>query len=95
MTAMGLPDSEKLAIYMTVAGVLHLGNVTFEESAEDTKGGCQVSKGSIGSLKLAAQLLGCEEDQLRESLITRIMQAAGSKGSLIKYVYRHSVSSLL
>jgi myosin-6 len=38
MTSMGLSDAEKLAIYTTVAGVLHLGNVAFEENVEDSKG---------------------------------------------------------
>jgi len=31
MTHMGLSDAEKLAIYGIVAGVLHLGNIMFEE----------------------------------------------------------------
>lgn len=31
MTHMGLSDAEKLAIYGIVAGVLHLGNIVFEE----------------------------------------------------------------
>jgi len=31
MTHMGLSDSEKLAIYGIVAGVLHLGNIMFED----------------------------------------------------------------
>lgn len=50
-------------------------------------GGCKVSNASVNSLKLAASLLGCEEAQLQECLITRFMQASrgGSKGTLIKY----------
>ena len=38
MTKMGLSDNEKLAIYTVVAGVLHLGNISFEENTEDSKG---------------------------------------------------------
>ena len=38
MTHMGLTDDEKLAIYTIIAGVLHLGNISFEESLDDTKG---------------------------------------------------------
>ena len=38
MTNMGMNDNEKLAIYQVVAGVLHLGNIMFEEDQEDTKG---------------------------------------------------------
>lgn len=39
MTMMGMSDAEKMAIYTVVAGVLHLGNVEFEEEQEGTKGG--------------------------------------------------------
>ena len=38
MSHMGLSDSEKLAIYTIIAGVLHLGNVSFEDNTDDTKG---------------------------------------------------------
>lgn len=38
MTLMGMSDKEKMAIYTVVAGVLHLGNVEFEEEQESTKG---------------------------------------------------------
>ena len=34
MTAMGMTDNEKLNIYTIVAGVLHLGNVFFEDDPE-------------------------------------------------------------
>jgi len=33
MTRMGMSDGEKLGIYGIVAGVLHLGNVCFEDDA--------------------------------------------------------------
>ena len=38
MSHMGMNDNEKMAIYTIVAGVLHLGNVTFEEDENSTKG---------------------------------------------------------
>jgi len=37
MTQMGLNEAEKLGIYGIVAGVLHLGNISFEEDP-DSKG---------------------------------------------------------
>ncbi len=37
MTQMGMTEDEKLAIYTIVAGVLHLGNIEFEED-EGAKG---------------------------------------------------------
>jgi len=38
MTHMGLSDADKLAIYTIIAGVLHLGNISFEESHDDSTG---------------------------------------------------------
>ena len=38
MTSMGMSDDEKLAIYTVVAGVLHLGNICFEEDDKGQKG---------------------------------------------------------
>ena len=37
MTNMGMSNDEKMAIYVVVAGVLHLGNIQFEEN-EGAKG---------------------------------------------------------
>lgn len=41
MSQMGLNESEKLGIYGIVAGVLHLGNICFEEDTE-SKGRRQI-----------------------------------------------------
>jgi len=38
MTHMGMSDDDKLAIYTIIAGVLHLGNVSFEDSQDDSTG---------------------------------------------------------
>ena len=38
MTHMGLSDKEKLDIYTIIAGVMHLGNVSFEDNHDDTTG---------------------------------------------------------
>ena len=38
MTKMGVSDADKMAIFNLVAGVLHLGNITFEEDHNDTTG---------------------------------------------------------
>lgn len=39
MTHMGMSNEEKHSIYSTIAGVLHLGNITFEDPLDDTTGG--------------------------------------------------------
>lgn len=41
MTKMGMTDPEKMAVYTLVAAVLHMGNISFEENHEDSKGGCR------------------------------------------------------
>ena len=38
LATVGLGDKERLNIYTTVAAVLHLGNVAFEDNPEDRKG---------------------------------------------------------
>ncbi|KAG7159253.1 Unconventional myosin-VI-like, partial [Homarus americanus] len=72
----GLNNQERLAIYTTVASVLHLGNISFEDNPEDTKGGCMVSPGSEGSLKTAAALMGMDPSELNQALLSRVMQTS-------------------
>ncbi|XP_069956344.1 unconventional myosin-VI isoform X2 [Cherax quadricarinatus] len=81
----GLNNQERLAIYTTVAAVLHLGNVSFEDNPEDTKGGCMVSPGCDGSLKTAAALMGVDSAELNQALLSRVMQTSkgGLKGTVI------------
>ncbi|XP_071535802.1 myosin heavy chain 95F isoform X4 [Panulirus ornatus] len=81
----GLNNQERLAVYTTVAAVLHLGNITFEENPEDTKGGCMVSPGCEGSLKTAASLMGVDPAELSQALLSRVMQTSkgGLKGTVI------------
>uniref|UniRef100_A0A8C5BAQ1 Unconventional myosin-VI n=1 Tax=Gadus morhua TaxID=8049 RepID=A0A8C5BAQ1_GADMO len=85
MKRIGLDDAEKLDLFRVVAGVLHLGNVDFEE-AGSTSGGCTIRNQSSQSLQCCAELLGLEQDDLRVSLTSRIMltSAGGAKGTVIK-----------
>uniref|UniRef100_A0A8C6XYB4 Unconventional myosin-VI n=1 Tax=Naja naja TaxID=35670 RepID=A0A8C6XYB4_NAJNA len=85
MKKIGLNDEEKLDLFRVVAGVLHLGNIDFEE-AGSTSGGCTLKNKSAQSLKFCAKLLGLDEDDLRVSLTTRVMltTAGGTKGTVIK-----------
>lgn len=58
------------------------------KSNDSFLGGCKVKGGSEQSLTTAATLLGVEKDELRDSLISRVMQATkgGVKGTVIKLV---------
>jgi len=83
MTHMALTDNDKLAIYSVIAGVLHLGNVAFEDDPQ-SKGGCKVSGQTEGSLIIAGQFLGCDKDDLKKSLVSRVMQATkGGRGGTV------------
>ncbi|XP_016811373.1 unconventional myosin-VI isoform X6 [Pan troglodytes] len=85
MKKIGLDDEEKLDLFRVVAGVLHLGNIDFEE-AGSTSGGCNLKNKSTQSLEYCAELLGLDQDDLRVSLTTRVMltTAGGTKGTVIK-----------
>ncbi|XP_021099441.1 unconventional myosin-VI isoform X8 [Heterocephalus glaber] len=85
MKKIGLGDEEKLDLFRVVAGVLHLGNIDFEE-AGSTSGGCNLKNRSTQSLEYCAELLGLDQDDLRVSLTTRVMltTAGGTKGTVIK-----------
>ncbi|XP_033874099.3 unconventional myosin-VI-like isoform X2 [Acipenser ruthenus] len=85
MKKIGLDDTEKLDLFRVVAGVLHLGNIDFEE-AGSTSGGCTPKKSSSQTLEYCAELLGLDEEDLRISLTTRVMltTAGGAKGTVIK-----------
>ncbi|CAK6969567.1 myosin VIa isoform X6 [Scomber scombrus] len=85
MKKIGLDDTEKLDLFRVVAGVLHLGNIDFEE-AGSTSGGCAIKNQSSQTVEHCAELLGLEEEDLRVSLTTRVMltSAGGVKGTVIK-----------
>lgn len=71
-----------------VASVLHLGNVAFEDNPEDKKGGCKVCANSEKSLTTAARLMGVDPGELRQALVSRVMQSSrgGLKGTVIMWV---------
>uniref|UniRef100_A0AAQ5Y5I0 Unconventional myosin-VI n=1 Tax=Amphiprion ocellaris TaxID=80972 RepID=A0AAQ5Y5I0_AMPOC len=85
MKKIGLNDTEKLDLFRVVAGVLHLGNIDFEETGSSS-GGCVLKNQSDLTLGYCADLLGLDQDDLRVSLTTRVMltTAGGAKGTVIK-----------
>jgi myosin-6 len=86
MKHLGFGDQERMGTYSLVAAILHLGNIAFEENSEDNKGGCKVVKSAEDSLQMTASLLGVDKEELRDSLVSRVMQATrgGTKGTAIK-----------
>lgn len=89
MTQMGLTAQEKINIYNTVASVLHLGNINFDDDPESTKGGCKITPATEKSLGITAEMLGLEQRELRNALITRILMTkttSSGKGTVIPSV---------
>lgn len=86
MNHLGMTTDERFSVYTIVASVMHLGNIGFEDNHEDTKGGCMISAGTEKSLLIAAKLIGVDKEELREALVSRVMQATrgGVKGTAIK-----------
>lgn len=82
----GQSERQKRAIYRIVAAILHLGNISFEESTDDCKGGCRIKQNheSAEALENAASLLGVDREQLQMGLLSRVMQTnkGGHKGSI-------------
>ncbi|XP_071438694.1 myosin heavy chain 95F isoform X2 [Hetaerina americana] len=85
LARIGLSEKERLSIYTMVAGVLHLGNVTFEDNPEDLKGGSRVCMSAEKSLSVAATLMGVDVEELRQALVSKVMQTSrgGLKGTVI------------
>lgn len=85
LSRVGMTNDEINAVYSIVAGVLHLGNIEFEEDPTDAKGGCKVRGSSADCLHNAARALGVEAGELRMSLVSRLMQSSrgGLKGTAI------------
>lgn len=85
LARIGLTDAERLEVYSTVAAVLHLGNVEFEDDPDDTRGGCRLAASKEKSLVLSAQLLGIDPEDLKQALVSRVMQSSrgGVKGTVI------------
>lgn len=81
----GMSDSERMSVYTTIATVLHIGNISFEDDPDDNRGGCRVTDQSEQSLMITSSLMGLDADELRRALTARVMQATkgGYKGTVI------------
>ena len=74
---LGMSEAERLSIYTTIAVVLHIGNISFEDCEEDNRGGCRVAEDSRPSLLITADLMGLDVAELSDALTTRVIQPTG------------------
>lgn len=93
---MGLSSQDKLNIYSTVAAVLHLGNINFEDDPDSNKGGSQVTSTTERSLSVTSTMLGLDARDLRQALTTRTLMTkttSQNKENIISYVEKHSMEN--
>jgi len=81
MNQMGISQSDAEEFYGIVAGVLHLGNISFKD-ADSTSGGCKVSEESQKSVEITSKLLGLDPESLTEALTNRVMKSAGESDTI-------------
>lgn len=86
MNAVGLTMSQKADIYRVAAAVLHLGNIEFQESTRDKKGGSELTPASERVAADVAKLLGVQPNEISMALTTRVMMTTkgGGMGTLYK-----------
>ncbi|GBG23948.1 Myosin-13 [Hondaea fermentalgiana] len=75
LDALGFDDAEREAIWRTLAGVLHLGNVAFEDHEEEEGDVANVvaAGGNYDPLSSAAEMLGVDAEALERLLIERML----------------------
>ncbi|KAI3385801.1 hypothetical protein SNEBB_000842 [Seison nebaliae] len=78
MSQVGLTADTKFLIYRTIAAILHLGNIQFDES-DDSKDGSRIVDNSKESLELTAQMIDVSIDELKSRLIYRTISSGGTE----------------
>ena len=80
-----MSSDEKMNIYITVAAVLHIGNIEFEDDPDSSKGGCRPNAKGKQALQIVSKMMGLDDVELEKAIISRVMQAhkAGKLGTVI------------
>lgn len=79
LKSLGLSEAEQDGVFAISAGVLHLGNIEFEENVEHASQseGAKIKESSIPSLQKACELLGLNESELTEAILTKTINVNG------------------
>ncbi|KAE9547021.1 hypothetical protein FO519_009767 [Halicephalobus sp. NKZ332] len=79
----GIDEVIQRNIFSIISGILHLGNVNFEDS-DDFRGGCCIDSNSSEYLKISARLFGLDIEDFRRQLTSKVIQSkTNSKGTVI------------
>ncbi|XP_063718302.1 unconventional myosin-VI-like isoform X2 [Symsagittifera roscoffensis] len=81
MKQVGLSEQEIGDIFRVVAGVLHLGNIEFDQSS-GSEDGSKISANSSTAVKNTCTLLGFESSELSRCLTSKMMQSGKAKGTV-------------
>jgi myosin-1 len=73
MDVVGITPQEQHDIIRVVAGILHLGNITFQD---DAKGNAQIADPAVA--QLACSLLGVDQFTLSNAMLFRVIQTGGA-----------------
>lgn len=76
LTQIGVYSEDQMALLGMAAGVLHLGNVQFEEKDGDSDH-AQVTEASLPSLVKACELLGFDEGEVTDAILTKNLTVNG------------------
>jgi myosin heavy subunit len=76
LSSIGLAVEEQNTILGLVAAVLHLGNITFDESGDEDHAAV-ISESSWPSLMKACELLGLKEGAVAEAILTKLLTING------------------
>ncbi len=72
MTAIRMSEDEQMEIFQLLAGILHLGNITFSANA---KGHAEVK--DLETVKKCASNLSCDPNLLRTNILNKSVEAGG------------------
>lgn len=73
----GVPVEERVRMYRTLAAIIHLGCLNFEE--DPSIEGCKIAAATRIHFIHAAQLLGIEKRVFEEYLLKKKMEVRGSE----------------
>jgi myosin heavy subunit len=76
LCSIGLATEEQNTILGLVAAVLHLGNITFDESGDEHHAAV-ITESTRPSLMKACELLGLKEDDVAEAILTKLLTING------------------
>jgi myosin heavy subunit len=81
LTQIGVSLEDQKCLFGMAAGVLHLGNVQFEEVGDKGEPGdsenAQITEASLPSFKKACELLGLKEESVKDAILTKNLTIGG------------------